>query len=165
LQNENKKVLQNINLVLFQFIFLFIKKIDCLFNLSNKYTYTMSILYEHLTNDFIMNIDENVFMKTLAFNTFGNKITFINNITDKAIRFQMLQNILQNTNPLSEPEPQESIFQKPGVGWYMPTSPQTNHPNKEICIGKIRPRFDPFGPIPGPDNGEPNADHLKPPGW
>jgi hypothetical protein len=114
----------------------------------------MSFLYEYLTNEFIMNIDDHLFMKTSAFIAFSNKITFINTVTDKTIRFQMLKNILS--------EPQESIFQRPGVGWFMPTSPQTN---KEIYIGNLRPRFDPIGPIPGPNNGEPNADHLKPPGW
>jgi len=47
-----------------------------------------------LTNEFILNINDNLFIKTTAFNIFGNKVTFTNKINDKNLRYKMLKNIL-----------------------------------------------------------------------
>jgi hypothetical protein len=47
-----------------------------------------------LTNDFIMNIDDTLFKKTMASRAFNDKFTFVNKIIDKTVRFQMLQPIV-----------------------------------------------------------------------
>jgi len=51
--------------------------------------------YNDLTNDFILEISDELFTTTLAYNTFIHKQLFVNKIRDKQIRYKMLQNILQ----------------------------------------------------------------------
>ena len=47
-----------------------------------------------LTNDFVLNIDDDLFTTTSAYRNFGNKQTFVNKIIDKHVRYIMLKNIL-----------------------------------------------------------------------
>ena len=48
-----------------------------------------------LTDEFVLNINDDLFITTNAYITFKNKQTFVNKIIDKKIRYKMLQNILQ----------------------------------------------------------------------
>lgn len=51
--------------------------------------------YSELTNEFIMNIDDNLYLTTTAYKTFKNKQTFVDKIHDTRVRHVMLKNILQ----------------------------------------------------------------------
>ncbi len=47
-----------------------------------------------LTNEFVLNISNEAFIQTQAFNTFGKKDIFINKIHDQSVRYTMLKNII-----------------------------------------------------------------------
>lgn len=49
---------------------------------------------DEFTDEFILNIDETLFIQTIAYNTFQTKQLFISKIHDKTIRFKMITNIL-----------------------------------------------------------------------
>lgn len=51
--------------------------------------------YNDLTNEFILEISDELFTTTMAYNTFTHKQIFINKIHDKQIRYKMLKKILQ----------------------------------------------------------------------
>ncbi len=51
-------------------------------------------LYDDLTNEFILEISDELFATTMAYNTFKNKHIFINKIHDRQVRYTMLKNIL-----------------------------------------------------------------------
>ena len=50
--------------------------------------------FDELSNDFILNIHNNLFQLTQANRTFLSKNTFITKIHDKRLRYKMLQEIL-----------------------------------------------------------------------
>ena len=49
---------------------------------------------DELTDEFILNIDETLFIQNIAYNTFQTKQLFISKIHDKTIRYKMITNIL-----------------------------------------------------------------------
>jgi hypothetical protein len=51
--------------------------------------------YNDLTNEFILEISDELFTTTTAYTIFIHKQLFVNKIHDKQIRYKMLQNILQ----------------------------------------------------------------------
>ena len=48
-----------------------------------------------LTDEFILNINDTLFIQTIAYKTFQTKQIFISKIHDKSIRYKMITNILQ----------------------------------------------------------------------
>lgn len=50
---------------------------------------------EDLTNEFILEIDDVLFIQTMAYKTFGNKQLFVNKIRDLMVRYKMMNNIIQ----------------------------------------------------------------------
>jgi hypothetical protein len=50
--------------------------------------------YDDLTNDFILEISNELFTTTMAYCAFKNKQMFMNKIHDKHVRYTMLKNIL-----------------------------------------------------------------------
>jgi len=48
-----------------------------------------------LTDENILDISDELFETTLAYNIFGNKQIFISKIKDETIRYKMLKNIIQ----------------------------------------------------------------------
>ena len=50
--------------------------------------------YNDLTNEFILEISNELFTTTMAYVAFENKQIFINKIHDKQVRYTMLKNIL-----------------------------------------------------------------------
>jgi hypothetical protein len=51
-------------------------------------------LYNDLTNEFILQISDELFSTTMAYNSFTKKQMFINKIHDTQVRYMMLKNIL-----------------------------------------------------------------------
>ena len=52
-------------------------------------------LYDDLTDEFILEISNELFITTMAYNAFKNKQILINKIRDRKVRYTMLKNILQ----------------------------------------------------------------------
>ena len=50
--------------------------------------------YDDLTNEFILEISNELFTTTMAYRTFENKQIFMNKIHDKHVIYTMLKNIL-----------------------------------------------------------------------
>ncbi len=51
-----------------------------------------------LTDQFILEINDNLFVTTVAYSSFGTKQMFVNKIHDTQVRYTMLKNILQLCN-------------------------------------------------------------------
>lgn len=53
--------------------------------------------YGDLTDNFILDMEDNLFMTTTAYRTFGSKNRFVSKIHEPVIRFKMLKNIVTFT--------------------------------------------------------------------
>lgn len=51
--------------------------------------------YNVLTDNYILNIDDTLFIGTQAYRTFSNKQRFIHVIKDNYIRFKLMKDIMQ----------------------------------------------------------------------
>ena len=51
--------------------------------------------YNDLINEFILEISDELFTTTMAYNIFKHKQLFVNKIHDNQVRYRMLRNILQ----------------------------------------------------------------------
>ncbi len=52
-------------------------------------------IIDSLTDSFVLEMSDELFVTTMAYKAFTNKQTFINKISDKHVRFQMLKNVLE----------------------------------------------------------------------